>query len=105
MGPRHTLSVCVAPQCLHSIFSCGVAKDCIAVRELGIETGSETNTALGRMSWSAAFFAAASALAFPKETESELLVVFPVYPILQQNRNHTSIFVIYCLSERPSRVR
>ena len=89
----------------HSVFTAFfpvLVKHCIAIRELGIETGSETNSI---RAYELEIFAAASALAFPKETESELLVVFPVHPILHQNRNHTNIFVIYCLSERPSRVR
>jgi len=73
-GPRHTASFCVALQCLHNVFSCGVAKDCITVRELGIETGVETNKGSRLVGWSAAIFAVASPLAFPRETESELLV-------------------------------
>ncbi len=54
-GPRHTEPVCVAPQRFHNVFSCGVAKDCKASRELGIETGVETSKGLGIMGLSAAF--------------------------------------------------
>ena len=58
----------------HRAFSCGVAKDCIASREMGMEAGVKTNKGSRVICWSAALFAAASDLAFLKETEFELLV-------------------------------
>lgn len=57
-----------------AFFSSGVAKVCNASRELGMEAGVETNKGLRIMGWSAALFAAASALACPREIGSELLV-------------------------------
>jgi len=42
-SPPHCFLFGVALQRLHSAFSCGVAKDCIAVREVGIVTGIDTN--------------------------------------------------------------
>jgi len=42
-----------------------VAKDCTAVREVGIVTGIDTNKVSVIVGWSVALFAAASALAFP----------------------------------------
>ena len=66
--------MCVALQRLHSAFSCGVAKDCTAVREVGIVTGIDTNKGSVIVGWSVASFSATSALAFLIETGSVLLV-------------------------------
>ena len=65
IGSSPHIFLCVALQRLHSAFSCGVAKDCTAVREVGKVTGIDTNKVSVIVGWSVALFAAASARAFP----------------------------------------
>lgn len=66
----HFFSLCGTTES-SCLFWCGF---CITVRELRLESGTETNSALVHVDWNAALFAAVSLLALLRETESELLV-------------------------------